>query len=120
MGRQRFLEELKALGYAPQDHGDGKISFPFSVPVGKHSGKQVTLGFVVGDDFPLNPPGGPHFSPYLLPINTNGGEHPFASIHPSPFGDGWQYWSRPARHWQQTKKRVQDLIAHVLRLLETL
>ncbi len=120
MGRQQFIDDLKTLGYEVEDRGDGKICFPFSVPVGKHVGTEVMLGYQVGEDWPLNSPGGPHFSPHLLPINTNGGSHPSASVHPSPFGDGWQYWSRPIAHWQRTKKRVQDVIAHVLHLLETL
>jgi hypothetical protein len=120
VSRQQFVDELKVLGYAPEDRGDGRICFPFSIPVGRHAGRDVMLGFVVGDDFPLNSPGGPHFSPHLLPINTNGGAHPYASVHQSPFGEGWQYWSRPIAHWQQTKKRVLDVVAHVLRLLETL
>lgn len=120
MGRQQFIDGLKSLGYAPEDRGDGKVCFPFAIPLGKQAGQEVMLGYQVADDWPLNPPGGPHFSPHLLPINTTGGDHPFASIHQSPFGDGWQYWSRPIRHWNATKKRVQDVIAHVLRLLETL
>jgi hypothetical protein len=120
MARSDFMAQLKALGYKVEDRGEGKVCFPFTVPLGKHAGKETMLGFVVQDDFPLNPPGGPHFSPYLLPINTNGGPHPLASIHPSPFGEGWQYWSRPLQHWGKTKKTVKDVLAHILRLLETL
>jgi len=120
MARSDFIIELQALGYTVEDRGDGRLCFPFTVPVGKCTGQAVLLGFLVQDDFPLAPPGGPHFSPHLLPINTNGGEHPLASVHPSPFGESWQYWSRPMHHWGQTKKKAKDVLAHVLRLLETL
>lgn len=121
MSRQTFIDEVTALGYAPEDFGEGKICFPFPIHVGPRAGRDARLGFVIGDDYPLNPPGGPHFSAMLMPINTSGGEHPHASIHPSPaFGEGWQYWSRPISHWNTTKRRASDIIAHVNHLLETL
>ncbi len=121
MGCQKFIDEVTALGYVTTDLGEGKIYFPFPIFVGPRAGVDVKLGLEIGDDYPLNPPGGPHFSIALMPINTNGGEHPYASIHPSgPFGPGWQYWSRPLRHWLQTRQRASDIIAHINRLLETL
>jgi hypothetical protein len=120
MSRQTFFDELIALGYAPKDLGEGKVAFPFPILVGPRAGTDASLGFVIGDDYPLNPPGGPHFSAPLMPLNPNGGEHPRAGIHASPFGDGWQYWSRPVVHWTLTKRRASDIIAHVNHLLETL
>ena len=120
MSRQTFIDELRALGHEPIDKGEGKICFPFLIAVGPRAPRTVQLGYLVNDDFPLNPPGGPHFSETLMPINTNGGDHPYASIHASPFGEGWQYWSRPIPHWQQTRRRVSDVLAHVHRLLDTL
>lgn len=115
-----FAAQLAELGYRVEDRGDGKVCFPYTIPVGKYAGKEVMLGFVVPLDFPLTPPGGPHFAPHLLPISQTSGVHPSAGIHPSPFGEGWQYWSRPLQHWNSTKKTVSVVMAHVLHLLETL
>lgn len=120
MGRQSFIDEVTALGYLPEHLGEGKICFPFPIMIGPKAGKNVRLGLEIAEDYPLNPPGGPHFSETLMPINTSGGSHPYASIHPSSFGEGWQYWSRPMHHWTRTKRRASDIIAHVNRLLETL
>ena len=120
MGRQKFMDEVAALGHAPENLGDGRICFGFHVSVGPRAGRDVRLGFVIGEDYPLNPPGGPHFSPLLMPMNPTGGAHPHAGIHPSPFGDGWQYWSRPMHHWARTGRRASDVLAHVHQLLATL
>ena len=45
MGRQQFIEELKKLGYAAEEPSGGRISFPYEIPVGRLTGRTITLGF---------------------------------------------------------------------------
>lgn len=118
MPRADFIEQLKTLRLEVQDHGDGKVSFPYKIPCGKFAGQEIRLGFIVPDDFSLNPPSGPHVMPELLP-RQQGGVHPSGGIHESQFGQGWQYWSRPLKHWAQTARTVKDVMAHVRHLFDT-
>ena len=121
MAQSDFIDQLRALGLEVQDAGDGKICVPYVVPLGPRRGTAVTLGFPNFTDFPANPPACLHISPRLLAINTAGGAHPNASIHPSPsFGQDWQYWSRPIRHWASTKRTARDVLAHINHLFDTL
>jgi hypothetical protein len=120
MGVQAFLEQLKRLGHAVQELGEGRILFPYTIPTGRLAGQQIQVGFQVPNDFPITPPSGLHVSPRLLP-HQSGGVHPTGGIHDSgPFGAGWQYWSRPISHWAQTKREVRDVMAHVRHLFDTL
>ena len=113
-----FVAQLRQLGYAVEELGDGKVAFPYLVPSGRFSGEQIKLGFVVLGDFPLTAPSGPHISPRLLPVQS-GGVHPSGGIHDSPFGPEWQYCSRPIRHWSYTKRTVKDVMAHIRHLFDT-
>jgi hypothetical protein len=88
------------------------------VPVGRFIGQKVKVGFQVNDDFPANPPGGPHISPRLLPLKS-GGEHPSGQVHASPLGDDWEYWSRPYPEWHRTDRSVKAYMAHVRHLFDT-
>lgn len=120
MARQDFVDQLKALGYQPQELGENRLCFEYTIPVGKFIGQNIRLGLVVGDDFPATPPGGLHISPHLLPLNGNGGVlHPAGGIHASPFGSDWQYWSRPCPDWPKTDRTVRVYMAYIRRLLET-
>jgi len=115
-----FAEQLKALGYDVTEDGN-KISFPFTIQIGKRRGEDITLGFVAHDDFLLNPPSGPHVRPRLLPIHPQDAPHPIGGVHESqPFGPEWQYWSRPIKHWSETRRNAADYMAHIHRLFETL
>lgn len=118
MPRQNFIDELRALGFDPIDHGDGRISFPFVIPTGKFAGTEIQLGFKVGEDFSVTPPGGPHMKPGLLPL-ASGGTHPSGGIHPSEFGPDWQYWSRPFPRWNETNRTVKAYMAHIRHLFDT-
>src|SRR5438876_10343963 len=118
MARIDFIEHLKALGYAVADHGDGKISIEYLVATGKFADTNIRLGFIPPDAFPLSPPSGPHISPELLP-RQSGGTHPSGGVNESPFGAGWQYWSRPMHHWANTKRTVKDVLAHIRHLFDT-
>ena len=120
MARSDFIDQLKELGYEVTDHGDGKVSVPYAIPLGKFADQQIRLGFVIPQDFNLTPPTGPHISPKLLPANPSAGPHPLHGIQDkSPFGLEWQYWSRPLQHWAQTKRTVKDVLAHVKHLFDT-
>jgi hypothetical protein len=119
MPRAEFVEQLRKLGYEVVVDGD-KVSFPYKVPIGKFADKEIQLGFQVADDFPLNPPGGPHISVQLLPIHIqNDLPHPAGGVHPSPVWTNWQYWSRPFSNWNQTDKTVATYMAHIRKLFET-
>lgn len=119
MARAYFLDQLRQLGYNPNDLGDGKVCFPYTVPVGRFCGQEVQLGFRVGDDFPLNPPSGPHVSPRLLPLNQSSNRHPEGGVHASEFGADWEYWSRPFPGWAGTDRTVKTYMAHIRHLFAT-
>jgi hypothetical protein len=120
MARKDFTEQLHTLGYRPEERDGNRIVFRYTVPVGKFVGTEIWLGFVVADDFPLNPPSGPHVSPPLLPLHPgNDMPHPLGGVHPSDFGPEWQYWSRPFLGWPSTDRSVRAYMAHIRHLLET-
>jgi len=119
MPAEEFAKQLGEMGYEVTVYSDGRVSFPYTVENGKFEGQEITLGFAVPPDFPLNPPTGPHLKPRLLPINTAQGPHPTHGVHESPqFGAEWQYWSRPLQHWANTQRTVADVMRHVRCLFE--
>ena len=85
------------------------------------AGREIKIGFVVADDYNLNPPSCVHVSPPLLPLHPgNDIPHPAGGVHQNQsFDSEWQYWSRPIRHWQQTQRTARDVMAHVRRLFDT-
>jgi len=118
MARSDFTDQLRSHGYDPVELGDGKVAFDYIIPVGQFAGKTIKLGFIVGEDFSLNPPSGPHVSPELLPRQA-GGSHPSGGIHESQFGNGWQYWSRPFPNWNRTDRTVRAYMSHIRHLFDT-
>jgi hypothetical protein len=121
VARQDFIKGLESHGYQVQDLGDNKLCFEYSIPFGTHAGQAIRLGFLVADDWPLNPPSGPHVSPLLLPINP-GGAHPNGGINQSPFGPDWEYWSRPFPQppgWANTDRSVKTYMKHIMNLFRT-
>ena len=119
MSRQDFINGLRALGYQVEEQGDNRISFTYEVPLGRFVGQLIRLGFQVNDDFPANPPSGPHVTPRLLPLKSDG-EHPDGRIHASPtFGEDWEYWSRPYPEWHRTDRSVKSYMAHIRHLFDT-
>ena len=126
-GVAAFIQGLIALGYQPTslpgkpDH----VVIDYVVESGQFQGKKVKHGFIVPSDFPLTAPSGPHVSPHIHPINSNG-QHPKGAVHESqaaPFqqalGGGWQYWSRPVPDWASSKKTVAAYMSHIWRLWDS-
>jgi hypothetical protein len=111
MARIDFINELRELGIDPKVEGT-KVFFDYDIPVGRNIGRKVSLGFEVGDDYPMNCPPGPHFksddSHWIEPHNN---------VNPSPFGEGWRYWSRPFPKWNQTDRKARTYLAHIKNLL---
>jgi len=121
--RADFVQGLGQCGYVVTDLGQGLLWFSYEVEFGPRKGETVRLGFQVGEDWPLNPPGGPHISPQILPLNTAGGPHPLGSILPSPFGPEWEYWSRPyppQPGWASTNRSVMTYMRYIAHLFRTL
>lgn len=118
MARADFVKQLEALGYAVEGKGEDRIAFRYKIPLGKFIGQEITLGFRIQDDFPANPPSGPHVSPRLLPQNPSSGPHPTHGIHDSPFGADFQYWSRPFNGWASTDRSVKAYMAHIRHLFD--
>ncbi len=118
MGKADFISQLTELGYVVEQLSDNKIAFQYEVPVGRFKGQKIKLGFDVPLDFPLTPPSGPHLSPHLLPINEAAPAHP-TRVHMSPFGNDWQYWSRPFKKWAETNKEGRDYMRYIRHLFET-
>lgn len=119
MAYQDFVSGLRTGGYGVRELGGNRVTFPYVVPTGRFAGTEIDLGFDVPADFPLTPPGGPHVSPRLLPITNGGGSHPSGGVHTSPFGETFEYWSRPLSHWPSTKRTVKDVMAHIRHLFDT-
>lgn len=120
MGKEKFISGLKELGHDPQDAGGNKIMIDFVIGGGRFSGQKIKLGFEVPDNFEMEPPHGPHFSPRLIPtINTSSQNHS-ERIHESPFGADWEHLSRPYPNWPKTARTVRVYLMYVRRLLETL
>lgn len=128
MARIDFINQLKALGFSPQEPTADKIYFEWTVPVGRNFSKRVLLGFVVNDDFPANCPTGPH----IISLDVGWIEHP-QNIHNHNFGhnwseypsdrplsfykDSWRYWSRPCPTWNSSDRSVKYYLAHIKNIM---
>lgn len=122
-GKQAFSEGLKQLGYCPEDLGDSRLAFPYTIATGRFKDQAVKIGIEVPADFNVTCPTGPHLSPRLIPINPNGTGNDRAVDSPN-FGSAWQYLSRPFvdqnEGWGRTTKDVKAYLRHIKRILETL
>jgi hypothetical protein len=118
MGTDTFKEGLAALGYTVELKDQDKLMTQFVVAGGRFKERQVKLGFQVPPDFEINPPGGPHISPRLIPINPNAEDHSRAAE--SPFGPEWEYLSRPFPSQWARKRTVKRYMEWVSELLNTL
>jgi hypothetical protein len=114
-----FLDQLRALGFDITLMGPDRVTFPYLVDVGPRVGELIQLGFIVPGDYNLSSPSGPHVSPRLYP-NQSGGIHPTGGIQDSPFGQEWQYWSRPLKEWADSARDARAYMAHIRHLFATL
>ncbi len=114
MPKTDFIDQLKKLGYEVKVEDGNKVSFPYTIPLGKFADKEIILGFIVDESFPIAAPTGPHISPKIHPHNpTNTVGHPLGGVHDSPFGSAWQYWSRPFSAWGGTDRSVRVYLSFV-------
>ena len=123
MSRADFVQQLQTLGFQVEPvTPQGFVKFDYTIPIGHKRGEKIKLAFAVGEDFPLNPPGGPHVSPRLLPIHTaNDLPHPNGAVHPSDqLGPDWEYWSRPFPAWNSTDRTVRTYMGYIRRLFADL
>lgn len=93
-------------------------SFPTPSNWAGFFGTPVQVGLEVADDWPRNPPGGPHVSPRLIAEQgaTPGGA---GVTNASAFGGEFEYWSRPYANWGRDGQNVQAYLAHLRRLFAT-
>jgi hypothetical protein len=121
MTRNEFIDQLRRLGFGPEEVGNDYVTFPYMVPVGRFAGRQIKVGLLVKD---LLPPPGPCICPPLLPLNPQPLPHPNGGIHDSasrpdwPLGAGWQYWSRPFTNWENTDRSARTYIARLTALFD--
>jgi hypothetical protein len=102
-GRQEFERQLRDLGISPDPElSDSRLSFDYDISSGRFKGQRIKVGVEVPPNFPMTPPGGPHVMPRILPINEGAPNHP-DRVAQSPFGDAWEYWSRPFIGWKGTE-----------------
>jgi hypothetical protein len=117
MGRDKFKDGLEVLGYAVELKDPDIVIIPFVIAEGRFAGQRIKLGFQVPQDFEMNPPGGPHISPRLIPIS--GAQDHSRAAESQAFGAEWEYLSRPFNQWahKRTVKRYMEYVAHLLNTL---
>jgi hypothetical protein len=119
MAKSEFIDQLKALGYQTQEPDAAKVSFEYTVPVGKNIGKKILIGFEIGGDFPMNCPPGPHIKAIdsgWVEHSQNVSDSPFNNVIP---GGGWRYWSRPFTDWNRSERTVKAYLGHIKNIMMT-
>ena len=118
MGAEAATKELKTLNIQPIPYPNGFVGFRYTIPHGRFRNKEIEIALDVSN-FPDIPPPGPNIKPFLLPINTAQGDHPFCGIHirNTPTAE-FQYWSRPLNGWDQTKKTMAVYLAFLRTLFD--
>jgi hypothetical protein len=107
VGAAGFLAALAEQGFSPTER-DGFAIFPYVVQVGRLAGEEIQIGLAIPGDWPMSPPPGPHVNPRL--------GHPQGSVHASPLGPGWEYWSRPIPNWPRDRT-MRAYLRHLRTLL---
>ena len=122
-GKEAFSNGLKQLGYDPQDKGDNRVAFSYTIKAGRFKDREIHVGVEVPGDFNVTCPTGPHISPRLIPINPGGAGNDRAT-ESANFGNDWEYLSRPFSDnqagWNRTSRDVKAYLRHVRWVLETL
>lgn len=117
-GAEEFERQLRELEWPNVVRQDGRVILDYTIPRGRFAGQLVKLGLEVPPEFGRTPPGGPHISPRLLPMNPGAPGHPERTAD-SVFGTDWQYLSRPYRGWKG-HEGVSEYLAHIDHLFDTL
>ena len=123
-----FVNQLRALGFNPQEPAADKVYFEWLVEVGPNAGKRVLVGTTVGNGFPATQPSAPHFKA----LDSDWKEHT-DNVNPSEFGNGWssypdndpalyqkgwRYWSRRFDEWAATnEKNAKFYLAHLRKIM---
>ena len=111
-GVERFVEELRELGYEPKRHGPDEVSFEYEIENGPRDGALIELGFVVPPSWPIEPPHGPCYRPAILrEAGIQEGVHQGRHLGPE-----WDHWSRPFEGWA----RVEQSLRSYMRLIRNL
>ncbi len=126
-----FVNQLRALGFTPQEPVADRVYFEWVVSLGPNMGKKVLVGTMVGDGFPATCPSPPHFKP----LDKDWKEHANA-VSDSNFGQGWQqypadndsilykqgwrYWSRKFDEWASSEKTAKIYLSHLNKLMMSL
>jgi hypothetical protein len=119
-GKEEFERQLREMGIEPHaGQGDNRVVFDYVVSEGRFTGTQIRIGLIVPPEFSRTPPGGPHVSPRLLPMNPSASDHSTKTAE-SEFGPEWQYLSRPYRGAWTGRKGVADYLAHIDHLFATI
>jgi hypothetical protein len=125
MPGQDFIAQLRELGFeaieAPVSQMPGQLitRFPYQIPLGSRASEEITLAFLVPQDFNLTCPSGPYMNPPVLPINHTS-EPPYGGVTDAShlFGPGWQYWSRPYIHWANGGRDARAYMRHIAHLFD--
>ena len=107
VGAAAFVAALTTAGFDVSERNEqGTLFavFPYTIEVGSRTGETVRAGLAVPGDWPMSPPPGPHVSPRL--------GHPDGAVHPSPLGEDFEYWSRPASNWPDDRS-VRGYLRHL-------
>lgn len=117
MGIDEMEKQLVAMGYQPVRCNDF-VCFEFAIPHGKFRGHKIEIA-LQAPQFPDIPPPGPNIKPFLLPINSQAGSHPYYGIHDRKTPDAaFQYWSRPFTDWDKTEKTMKVYISFLRTLFD--
>ena len=113
-----FARQLRGFGHEPTEVSPNRITFRYTVEVGRFVGQEVIIGLDVPPDFDRTPPSGPHISPQILPLNPTATTHP-EKVANSDFGAKFEYWSRPYQNWGKDGRDVGAYLAFIRHLFAT-
>lgn len=125
MAANDFVAELIELGYEDtRVIAPGCVVWTWTIEIGPLITRTIEIGACVGEDYPDTLPRGPFVRPHLMPMNSEGGQHPYNSVHPgNQHGfpdDSWQYWSRPFNGWANSTREARAYLAFLRTLFDTL
>ena len=122
-GKEKFIDELKQLNFNPESKDGNRVAFNYSIKDGRFKDQAIQIGLEIPQDYPVNPPPGPHITPALIPVNGTSTDNAKAVTSPA-FGNDWLYLSRPFRDnqagWNRTHRDARSYLKHIKNILDTL